>query len=105
MNEQAKQYFFMFTSGTDSRYGVTGLCTCDHKVEESEWEEHIKTYDSEYYRHYAPYEKLRDAGMAANPESPEYKNFVKWRDANDPTTTFIAKHNMQKVEYTELFAD
>lgn len=102
------QFYFCFSEGSYSDYGINGLYVCDHNVTKEEWEAHYAAYLKEL-------EKFPDAPSYRERETPEYAAYYAdgggcqirqaWIEANDPEKSFQAKHNMVRIEYTELWRD
>lgn len=103
----SQQYFFMFSSGSYSEYGVCGIYICDHPVTEEEWKVHYQAYYDEgrklysaipqlFWREHISYEERLQ-------KSPEFKAYDDWCKANEPVKIFTALHRMTEVPYLELW--
>lgn len=122
-----KQHFFMVSNGSYSDYCVGGLYVCDHAVSDEEWEQH-KREIAKFRREHEEKamlaltertgkEPVRQVtyihGGGQNvrilpPEgwygSPEREEFLSRTDILTQET-FIEKHKMTQVEYTEMWDD
>lgn len=97
-----KQYFYQFASGSYSGYSTGELCVCDHEVTEQEWDEFYKLH-RDACRELADKVPRTPVG-SFDRTSTEYKIYLDKYD-NDPEKQFQVLHNMQVVEFTELWRD
>lgn len=104
MTETNKQYFYQFSQGSYSDYGVGGLFVCDHEIPESDWDNHYKIFSDECTR----LAKLIPTEVGNSyrriVDSSEMKTYKEFRDKT-PEEAFQSIHNMIAVECTEFWRD
>jgi hypothetical protein len=120
-----KQYYFMFSNGSYSDYYVGGMYVCDHEVTETEWYEFRRQSKSDEKAHkertIVAYGERTGKGhtktiyhqrdgndlVVVNADgyflSPEYKEYRKWCEENDPNEAFRKLHGMVEIEYVECW--
>lgn len=101
-----QQYFFVFSSGEYSDYGIGNICVCDHEVKKEEWNAYYKVFQDESSRlrqiAYAHREKMTYAVFM---DTPEYLAYQKFITENDPEKNFQKLHGMTVLDYEELWRD
>lgn len=103
------QYFFMFSSGEYSDYGVNGLYVCDHPVTKQEWHDFYKVYQEEVARLRGVVEEKFGERFywSENKDfynSPEYKAYDNYQQGGCEFA-FQKQHNMQEVLVEEFWRD
>lgn len=95
-------HYFMFSEGSYSDYMVGGLYACDHEVTKEDWKRHLEDCDALYEAKCVEIFGT-DKRWWLNNTPERSKAWADWRMQNDPDASFVAKHNMTKIEYTELW--
>jgi hypothetical protein len=101
-------YYFMFSEGSYSDYCVGGLYTCDHPVTVDEWDAFCNAVSAERHKRgeevFAPWKgQLPRDYMKDDDYKAVSAAYWDWWRESDPQKRFVEKHNMQRVEYTELW--
>lgn len=88
---QQKTFYYAFSDGLYSDYGVNGLYACGHKVTEEEWDEHCQEYENNRECKFKLLKTLKDK--------------QDWLIKNNPDKSFQEKHGMKKIDYAEFWRD
>jgi hypothetical protein len=103
------QYFFMFSSGAYSDYGVHGLHVCDHPVSKQEWYDYYKVYQEEVARLRSVVEEKfgtrwywsDDEMVYSSSEYVAYDNYQR----EGCEGAFQRLHNMKELQVEEFWRD
>lgn len=99
-----KQYFYQFSQGSYSDYGVGGLFSCDHEVTEEEWDNCYKVFSDECLRLTKLIPTDPSNSWRRIYDSDEMRAYTAYR-AQCPEEAFQKLHNMVAVPCVELWWD
>ncbi len=97
-------FYFTFSSGEYSDYGIGDICICDHEVSKDEWHKHYQVFQDEKAKlqwelmGYASWDEWYDG--AGN-----YDALQLWEITNLPEKTFQQLHDMTVLNITNFHRD